>query len=88
MMLNIMKSIQEKAPVRQQKTGKITGRRRGSSTGQKPACMESTALRNAEREAGNAPGANVSPQPTWDGRSWSAPNVWQGRRRTARSGGP
>eukprot|EP00972_Heterocapsa_arctica_P094113 13880616-Heterocapsa_arctica.AAC.1 len=56
--------------------------------GQKPECMGSTVLRNEEKEAGNASGATGSPQPTWDGRGWSAPNAWRGKRRTARSGGP
>eukprot|EP00972_Heterocapsa_arctica_P088510 13049848-Heterocapsa_arctica.AAC.1 len=50
--------------------------------------MENAVLRNVEKEAGNVPGANDSPQPTWDGRGWSELNVWQGKRRTARIGVP
>eukprot|EP00972_Heterocapsa_arctica_P007030 1027323-Heterocapsa_arctica.AAC.1 len=73
-MLNIMKSIQEKAPVRKKEDRQELREAEKKFHGQKPACMESTVLRNAEKEAGNAPGTNVSPQPTWDGRGWSAPN--------------
>eukprot|EP00972_Heterocapsa_arctica_P021307 3136931-Heterocapsa_arctica.AAC.1 len=70
MLLDIMKSIQEKAPVRKKKTGRSAKKRRRNSTGLKLEHTESAVSQSAEMEAGNASSAIDSPHPTWDGRDW------------------
>eukprot|EP00972_Heterocapsa_arctica_P018109 2675686-Heterocapsa_arctica.AAC.1 len=75
MLLDIMKSIHKKAPVKKRKTGRSAKKRRGNSTGLKLECTESIASQSAEKEAGNASSANGSPHPTWDGRDWCVQNA-------------